>query len=95
MVFHSEYYNCERFTRLEQDRAHLRAALDVAREALEAMIHKEPATLNGECFYPMHDGDGEYIGEQQVDPLALLGDVMTDARQALARIDELTKSNNE
>lgn len=51
--------------------------------ALEAVIKSEPCIHEGSCFYPMHDGDGEPIGEHPVDPLSVIQDMARIAGEAL------------
>lgn len=64
---------------VRQRRAPLEAAL---REILSA----QPCLGDGgSCFYPRHDGDGEYVGEQYVDPISVIGAMTGVAARALDR----------
>lgn len=53
------------------------------RAALENIVKAQPATEGGGCFYPMHDGEGNYIGEQNVDPLSVIQSMAQIAGEAL------------
>lgn len=54
------------------------------RDYFEHILRQEPCCTDGNCFYPMCDSDGEYIGEQQVDPLGVIQGMTTTAREALS-----------
>lgn len=54
-----------------------------ANEALENIVKQQPCCEGGGCFYPMHDGDGNYIGEQNVDPLGVIQGMVQTAQDAL------------
>ena len=58
------------------------------RTALECIINQQPCTINGDCFYPMHDGEGTYIGEQNVDPLSVIQSMAQIASEALCPNDK-------
>lgn len=53
------------------------------REALEKIVSMLPAMHEGSCFYPMHDGEGNYIGEQNVDPITVIAEIASIASLAL------------
>lgn len=53
------------------------------RTALENIVRAQPSTEGGGCFYPMHDGEGNYIGEQNVDPLSVIQGMAQIASEAL------------
>jgi hypothetical protein len=60
------------------------AELLIARNALDDIIKAEPSiSSGGDCFYPMHGGDGEYLGEQHVDPISVIGGMVQSARYAI------------
>lgn len=61
----------------------LRQQLKEKDEALEAIIKEQPCLDGGGCFYPMHDGDGNYIGEQNIDPLLVIQRMVEIAQSAL------------
>ena len=44
---------------------HLTAIHDL-RSALLEIINQQPCIEGGECFYPMHDGEGNYIGQNHI-----------------------------
>lgn len=54
-----------------------------ANEALESIIKQQPCCEGGGCFYPMHDGEGNYIGENNVDPLGVIQGMVQTAQDAL------------
>ena len=54
-------------------------------EALEKIINQQPCCEGGGCFYPMHDGDGNYIGEQNIDPLSVIQEMVQIAGTILAK----------
>lgn len=56
-----------------------------ANEALENIIKQQPCCEGGGCFYPVHDGEGNYIGEQNVDPLGVIQGMVQTAQEALER----------
>jgi hypothetical protein len=56
------------------------------RDALEKIIRAQPSTEGGGCFYPRHDGDGEYIGEENVDPLSVIYGMAQIASESLAQV---------
>lgn len=66
------------------------AQRDLLRATLEQIIQNCPAIFSGTCFYPMYDGDGEYIGEQYVDPVSILGGMVQIASEALEQINNKT-----
>ena len=53
------------------------------RAALQSIVDQQPCTDGGGCFYPMHDGDGNYVGEQNVDPLSVIQGMAQTAQEAL------------
>lgn len=53
------------------------------REALDKIRQAEPCTHEGSCFYPRHDGDGNFISDDHVDPLSVIQDMVGIARAAL------------
>jgi len=70
------------------------AQRDHFRSVLEQIRQSCPAIFSGTCFYPMHDGDGEYIGEQYVDPVAVIGRIMELVDVALYYNDTLYSVDN-
>jgi len=56
--------------------------------ALENILSAQPCMENGSCFYPMHDGEGEYIGEQPVDPIMVIQNMSIMASDALHKARE-------
>lgn len=56
-----------------------------AKEALENIIQQQPCCDGGGCFYPVYDGDGNYIGEQNVDPLGVIQGMVQTAQDALTQ----------
>jgi hypothetical protein len=55
-----------------------------ANEALENIIKQQPCCdEGGGCFYPVYDGEGNYIGEQHVDPLGVIQGMVQTAQDAL------------
>lgn len=52
-------------------------------EALEKIIGLQPCLEGGGCFYPMHDGEGNYIGEQTVDPIGVINGMVQFAADAM------------
>ena len=63
--------------------ADARAERDTLRAALEQIIKHQPCLDGGGCFYPVHDGDGEYIGEQNADPISVIACMVGTAQEAL------------
>ena len=61
--------------------------LIAAQDALSKIINQQPCCEGGGCFYPMHDGEGNYIGEQNVDPLSVIGGMVQTAQDALTPND--------
>ena len=51
--------------------------------ALEDIIKLQPLCDNGYTYYPMHDGEGNYIGEQTIDPLDAMARMVERAQTAL------------
>lgn len=56
----------------------------VLTNALQGIINMQPCYDNGECFYPQHDGEGNYIGEHHVDPISVIGGMVDVATKAIA-----------
>ena len=54
------------------------------RSAMQSIINQQPCCEGGGCFYPMHDGEGNYIGEQNVDPLGVIQGMVQTAQYALS-----------
>ena len=52
--------------------------------ALQRIINNTPCMEGGDCFYPRHDPDGEYIGEESVNPLDVISGAAQIAAEALA-----------
>jgi hypothetical protein len=59
-----------------------------ANEALESIVKQQPCCEGGECFYPMYDGEGDYIGEQNVDPLLVIQRMVQTAQDALTQVKQ-------
>jgi len=57
---------------------------DLLRAALQKIVHQQPCNDGGGCFYPMHDGEGNYIGEDYVDPMSVICGMAQIAQEALA-----------
>lgn len=57
------------------------------RQRLGAIIAAEPVVLDGTCYYEHYDGDGNYTGSQMVDPVWLVQQMATEARDALMDIE--------
>lgn len=57
-----------------------------ATEALESIVRNVPCMHAGGCFYSMHGPEGEYLGEQNVDPLSVIGSMAQIASDALHQI---------
>ena len=58
--------------------------IEILQEALRSIIKHEPCLDGGGgCFYPMHDGDGNEIGIQNVDPISVIGSMVGTAQEAL------------
>ncbi len=53
------------------------------REALRKIVNMEPCLDGGSCFYPVHDGDGNYIGESPVDPVSVIQGMVNTAQEAI------------
>lgn len=69
----------------EQRLYQARAEAERFRTALENIMTQQPCLEGGGCFYPMFDGDGEYIGEQNVDPISVIGGMVETAQDALSK----------
>ena len=54
------------------------------REVMEKIINQQPCCEGGSCFFPMHDGEGNYIGEMNVDPLSVIQTMAALAQDALS-----------
>ena len=54
------------------------------REVMEKIINQQPCCEGGGCFFPMHDGEGNYIGEMNVDPLSVIQTMAALAQDALS-----------
>lgn len=52
----------------------LEAAAGEMRTLMQAMVDSMPAQEGGSLFYERFDGDGNYIGSENIDPLGLIGD---------------------
>jgi len=63
-------------------------------KALWDIINQQPCTNNGECFRPHYDMDGNYLGEQEVNPVAVIGDMTAIARTALDEISNTLEATN-
>lgn len=57
---------------------------NLLRGALQKIILQQPCDDGGGCFYPMHDGEGNYIGEHYVDPMTVIAGMVQIAQEALA-----------
>ena len=58
------------------------------RHALEEIAAMAPCMDGGGgCFYPVVDGEGEYRGEQTVDPLSVIAGMVTKANDALSNVN--------
>jgi hypothetical protein len=61
----------------------LRAEVYRLRQALKYIVHAEPWTDGGNCVYEHADADGNYMGFQNVDPLGVIGFMVSVAHKAL------------
>ncbi len=61
----------------------LRTEVLKLREALKTIVDAEPCTDGGNCFYEHVDGDGNYMGFENADPLGVIGGMVATARKAL------------
>ena len=76
----------------EDPETHVRRICEIAwakgarrgNEALESIINQQPCCEGGSCFYPMHDWEGNYIGEHSIDPLSVIQGMTQTARDALS-----------
>ena len=76
--------NLEEFLKVASDPDRLSMAV----AAFEKIIAMQPCIDGGGCFYPMHDGDGEYIGEQNVDPLEVIQGMSQIAQEFLQAVKQ-------
>ena len=53
------------------------------RDAMNEIIRMQPCCDGGFYYYPMHDCDGNYIGEQNVDPVTVMQAMAQKAQNAL------------
>jgi hypothetical protein len=53
---------------------------------LENIVAKIPACSNGEMFVEHHDGDGNYLGSESVDPLGVIGSIDGRIRALIAKL---------
>tara|TARA_R110000868_G_scaffold67241_1_gene199781 strand:- start:262 stop:633 length:372 start_codon:yes stop_codon:yes gene_type:complete len=56
---------------------------DTLAEALDKIKQSEPANHNGDLFYPRYTEDGDYAGDEPVNPLSLLAFIYPTATEAL------------
>ena len=75
-IAESKIMNDEIYASLHEENARLR-------DALQEIINQQPCCEGGGCFYPMHDGEGNYIGEQNVDPLSVIQGMSETAQNSL------------
>jgi hypothetical protein len=61
----------------------LRSEVTRLQTALQKIASLAPCIHEGRCFYPMFDQDGEPVGEQDVDPIAVIGEMQGIASDAL------------
>lgn len=61
----------------------LQAEHTLFRNALISIKKLEPCMIEGNCFYPIHGPEGDYMGEHNVDPLGVIQEMATIARDAL------------
>jgi hypothetical protein len=61
-------------------------------EALEEIKRTEPANHNGDLFYPRYTEDGDWAGDEPVDPYGLLAFIYPRINEAL---QSLTTKNDE
>ena len=54
------------------------------RSKMQQIINQQPCCDGGGCFYPVYDGEGNYIGEQNVDPLGVIQSMVQTAICALS-----------
>jgi hypothetical protein len=72
--------------KLERELAEARQQRETLAEALREIKESEPANHNGELFYPRYSQDGDWIGDEPVDPLSLLAFIYPRAVEALAAV---------
>lgn len=69
-----------------------RAKCDALTAALESVVRAVPAgTSSGELFYEHFDGEGNYQGSEQVDPMSIIQAMAAHAEEGLAaaaRLDQ-------
>lgn len=70
-------------TEAAEEIVRLRAERDRLREALVEIVRMGPVITGGGCFYVQCDSEGNQIGEQQVDPLGVIGSMVGAASAAL------------
>ena len=58
-------------------------AIHDLRSALLEIINQQPCIEGGGCFYPMHDGEGNYIGQNHIDPIGVIQGMVETAKRAL------------
>lgn len=68
---------------LRADMESARAEAARARGALEKIIAMQPCLDAGGCFYPRHGHEGEYLGEEPVDPISVIGGMASAAAEGL------------
>lgn len=78
---------------LERQLAEARRERDALWEALKDMKRTEPANHNGDLFYPRYTQDGDYAGEEPVDPLALLSQLYSMIYHALVSVKAAGKED--
>lgn len=71
---------------LETELAEAREQRDTLVEALREIKESEPANHNGELFYPRYSPDGDWIGDEPVNPFSLLAFIYPRAWEALAAV---------
>lgn len=76
---------------LESHARLLEQQLEAMTVALEAVIGQQPCCEGGGCFYPIHDGEGNPIGEQNIDPISVIGGMVQTAQEAFFAIKEMNK----
>ena len=61
--------------------------VEMLRLALKSIINQQPCFEGGGCFYPMHDGDGNFLGDNHVDAVGVIQVMVQTAQEALDALE--------
>ena len=75
-------------TRLKNENLRLSEKLGRCRVALDRIITGVPAVADGGCFVEHHDENGNYVGTEQVDPLAVISCMVGVASDCLTSLSK-------